>query len=128
NEINDKEYIKQYQEYIEYLNQFYLHTTYLQVPEYYEKNRRSHARDFIGLPGILHSETKYATSEQNRNIQADIKTYKEYISFVFSVAEVNPSITHEYLKLVECDVLDNENYLIKRTFSESFHKYEEVVI
>lgn len=126
-EISDEEYIRQYQIYMEYLNQIYLHTTYLKVPEYYEKKRRSHARDFVGLPGVLHSETKYATSEQTRNIASDIKTYQEYVTFIFSIAEVNPEITSEYLKLIESDVLEIGSDPIKRTFFESFHKYESVI-
>lgn len=126
-EISDKEFIRQYQEYIEYLNQTYLHTTYLQVPEYYQKNRRSHARDFIGLPGVLHSETAYAHAEQERNIESDINVYKEYISYMFSHIGVSSNILTDYLKLVEDDVMDIGSLPIKRTFFESFRKYENVI-
>lgn len=126
-EINDKEFIRQYQKYIEYLNNEYLNTTYLDVPKEYAENRKRNARDFIGLPGILHSETEYAKVEQKRNIDADIKTYINYISYMFNQVDIAEEILKDYLTLIEYDVKNIGTAPIKRTFYESFHKYEYVI-
>ncbi len=126
-EVNDEEYIKQYQNYMEYLNQFYLHTSYLEVPEIYAKVRRESARDYIGMPGVLHSETKYRVSEQARNLESDIKTYQEYITYIFSLAGINDKVRSDYLHLVKEDVLDIGNDPVERTFFQSFRAYEELL-
>ena len=126
-EINDEEYINQYQNYIEYLNQFYLHTSYLEVPEHFAKNRAINAKDYVGMPGVLHSETKYAESEQKRNLESDIKTYQEYITYIFSLAGINDKVRRDYLNLVKEDVLDIGNAPIERTFFKSFREYEELI-
>lgn len=126
-EINDEEYIKSYKQYMEYLNQHILHTSYLQVPEEYAIVRQKYAPEYVGLPGVLHSETKYAKSEQERTIKRDIQTYREYITYMFKQTSIDLSFLEDYLALVEDDVRSIGNLPFKRTFSKSFDKYEPII-
>lgn len=52
--ISDENYLNQWKEFIEKLNQKYLSTTYINVPDSINIRRAMRHRSLIGLPGVLH--------------------------------------------------------------------------
>ncbi len=91
--ISDENYLNQWKEFIEKLNQKYLNTTYINVPNRINIRRVMRRRSLIGLPGVLHIETAYFEDEQKRLFQENIATYEDYLSYLFNKSSTVDSLT-----------------------------------
>lgn len=128
-EISDQLYLEQLKKYMEYLNNAYLNTTYLKVPIEFQKKRLMRFRGYIDNPGLLHCETKYIDEECKRNLDSDLKTYEEYLHFIFSyVSFISKKEIEDICYLVKKDVIENAFKPFQQTFYSVRKKYDECFI
>lgn len=126
NEVSDAEYIKEFQNYIDYLNRRYLNASYFDIPEEIKRKRK---KEYESIPGIFHADTKYYLEEDDKRILNDIKIYEEYLRLVFrDIPFVNDNIVREVIASVKRDVLDIGSQPFKRTFIKTSRKFSDLFL
>ncbi len=122
--ISDKKYLKLFRDYIEFLNQKYLNTSYIHLPKDIIESRRQYEHMY---PGMLHTNTKFRNEEIANTMNYIISTYADYIEFLSKYAnEEFKDKRAGMIDLIEYDV--KEKYpLIRFTFMELHERYGKVM-
>lgn len=124
-EISDELYLQKFKQFIDFLNRKYLNESYLDPNDKIKENRILHAKEFIGLDGILHSETKYYKDEKKKRLQEDITTYQNYIPYIFKKSSYGQdAIINAVLFSIIKDVIELGDAPIEQTFYETTQEYE----
>lgn len=105
--ISDEQYLTKFKEFIDQLNRKYLDTTYLEVPMHINVRRVCHAQMYLGLPGVLHSETSYFDEEIKKNLQEMTLTYEQYIRYIFDKStSIDISTANQVIESIKEDLSD----------------------
>lgn len=122
--VSDQQYLNKFKEFIDQLNRKYLDTTYINAPSDISKKREISNSLYIGLPGILHSETSYFNDELKKNLQESILTYEAYISYIFSKSSsVDMQLIRKIIESVKRDVEDLSP-IFEPSFFATMQEYE----
>lgn len=124
--IGDKEFIQEFQNYIEYLNRKYLNTSYFNISEEIKRKRK---KEYYSIPGLFHADTKYYLEEDDKRIENDIKIYEEYLKMIFNhISFMNQNKINEIINCVKDDVLDIGSQPFKRTFISTHRKHGDAFL
>lgn len=127
-EINDKNYLNNFINLIEQLNQQYLDMSYINIPKDIENFRKEHFREMIGKPGVLHAETKYGEIEKDKNLEYELRTYEEYLNFLSKYSKVLDALsTKKIYETIRRDVVETSRMPISQNFSSTYDEHEELL-
>ena len=82
NFIDDKDYLKEFQDYMEELNLALLSQHYYCISYSQIDKRRTKDGTILDFPGTLHSETEFAFEEDRANLNSILYCLKRYLSFL----------------------------------------------
>lgn len=101
-EISDKKYLKLFRNYIEYLNQTYLKTSYIHLPKDIIESRKNYEHMY---PGLLHVNTHFSDEETVNMMNNIISTYADYMEFLSAYANGEfKSNVDNMITLIDADV------------------------
>ncbi len=123
---DDVEFINKYRHYIEHLNNKYLNSSYLNIPEEMKNKRVKSERD---TEGIFHCETKYYNDEVEKCALYEFETYKEYLKMIsVNTNKINTTIINSMLNKIKEDIEDKKGKFFLQTFSYLYGEYEKVLL
>lgn len=127
--VNDEQYLNKFKEFIDQLNRKYLDTTYINVPTSIEKQRKLYTQEYLGLSGVLHSETPYAILDDKKNLQENISTYEQYIPYIFDKStSFDMLVANKVIESIKKDVIELGVSPFEQQFSITTHKYENILL
>lgn len=123
-EISDKDYLKLFTDYIEYLNKYYLNSSYYNLPIDIMNSRIKYEHKY---PGILHDNTHFRDEEILFTKKYIMKTYDEYMHLLATFGDdVFKANVDNMINLINSDV--EEKYpLIRFTFFALHQQYEKMM-
>lgn len=123
---NDTKYINKYRHYIEYLNNKYLNSTYLNIPDEMKNKRWDSERD---TEGIFHCETEYYEDEVEKCALYEFDTYKEYLKMISkNTNKINDTITNNMLNKIKEDIDGKKDKFFLQTFIYLYGEYEKILL
>lgn len=123
---NDTKYINKYRYYIEYLNNKYLNSTYLNIPDEMKNKRWDSERD---TDGIFHCETKYYEDEVEKCALYEFDTYKEYLKMISkNTNKINDTTTNNMLNKIKEDIEDKKGKFFLQTFFYLYGEYKKILL
>jgi hypothetical protein len=90
--IDDKDYLKKLQDYIEKLNIILLNQHYYCISRSQIEKRRTKDGKIMDFPGTLHSETDFATQENQANINSILYCLQKYLSLLVEKYELESDL------------------------------------
>lgn len=123
--ISDKKYLKLFRNYIEYLNQVYLNSSYIHLPIDIIKSRKKYERMY---PGMLHANTKFSDEETKNTMSYIISSYADYMKYLATLGnqEFNDKLDL-MINLISDDVKDKYPF-IRLTFFELHQQYKRILM
>ena len=123
---DDINYINNNKKYIEYLNNKYLDSSYLNIPSDMKAKRNTTEKD---LEGTFHSETRYYEDEVNKCAQYEFDTYKEYLKMISkNTNKINNNILNNILNKIKEDIDDKKGTFFLQTFYNLYDEFEKVLL
>lgn len=122
--VSDKKYLKLFRNYIEYLNQVYLNSSYIRLPKDIIASRKKYERMY---PGMLHANTRFREEEVRNTMSYIIATYRDYMIYLAKLGNHDfKANLNDMINLIEYDVKDKYP-TIKLTFFELQQQYERIL-
>ena len=115
--IDDVDYLKKFQDYIEKLNVTLLNQHYYCISRLQIEKRRTKDGTIMDFPGTLHSETDFAFQEDQANINSILYCLQKYLSLLVEDYELESDLAIRIFESYSKNIKANYG----RNFSTEYH-------